>query len=393
MTNIIYADNQLYIEASVDRWQLVSTELNTPTTLLVATAEGLTAHPVFVEARNLSSATLARTQVARVILGYAPESDAWRLGMLLIDGNTNAAVVDTLSMQWCELAAWSSGDLDNNIKTVAQALARLINRPFQFIEPYADTRVPAFSKPADLKLVDTPVFGQPIAAATPLPTIPLQSLPLDLDEWRITLDADGLKFVRPAHWWIRNFVRMLIYAVLFSLFIILATGTRNSGFARVEPNWLPNAGLFIAIVLFGQLVLIGLKILRSNAVVIDTFKREVYSHGLVFPFVNWRVPFEAIDYVVLSQTAAKPQGRPNREAAMNIQQDVWIHVASGEDFYEIAEIEEIEGRSHAWDSVRRHDNQPIRRRLQLAEYDTPAHHAAIHIAERIGVPLYLDIRS
>jgi hypothetical protein len=77
---------------------------------------------------------------------------------------------------------------------------------------------------------------------------------------------------------------------------------------------------------------------------------------------------------------------------MNIEQDIWIHAASGDDFYEIVTVEEVAGKSYNWDNIRRHDHHAIRRQLFLAEYDTPAHHAATHIAERVGVPLYLDIR-
>lgn len=387
MNNSISADNHLQINYSPESWQLVSTELETPTTLLRATPEGLFAHPVFVEARNLPGATLFPAQIARVILGYAPESEAWRLGMLLVE--STGTKLDTLSMQWCELAKWETGtDLNGETRVASQSLARLINRPFQFIEPHAPSRVPAFSETP----VSTGSVSEDVDKTIDLPLVPLQKLPISVKDSRLVLTGEGVMFEHSTAWWVRNFVRMLIYAVAFVLFVVLAIGTQSNGFASVEPDWLPMAGLGIAVVIFGNILWLGAKLLKASTVVVDTQRREIYNQGIIFPFVNWRVGFDAVDFIVISQTPAKPQGRPSRDAPMNIEQDVWIHAASGDDFYEVMTVEEVVGKSYNWDNIRRHDHHAIRRQLFLAEYDTPAHHAATHIAERVGVPLYLDIR-
>jgi hypothetical protein len=76
---------------------------------------------------------------------------------------------------------------------------------------------------------------------------------------------------------------------------------------------------------------------------------------------------------------------------MRIGQDVWLHVFDGEKFYLLSVLVGVEGKSWVWEIVRQHAHHPIRRRLQLAEYDTPAHHAALQIADRIGVPTYVDL--
>lgn len=389
MNNSISAENQLQISYSAESWQLISTELDTPTTLLQATPEGLFAHPVFVQARNLPSATLSPAQIARIILGYAPENEAWRLGMLLLE-NTGTKL-DTLSMQWCELAHWKTGTyINGDMRVASQSLARLINRPFQFIEPHTKTRVPAFADPETQ--VASGMVSEDKDKTIDLPLVPLQKLPITVKDTRLVLTGEGIMFERATSWWLRSFVRMIVYAVVFVLFIILAIGSQSNGFAGVEPEWLPTAGIGIAVVIFANLLWLGNKLLRASNVVIDTHRREIYSQGIIFPFVNWRVAFDEIDFIVLSQTPAKSQGRPTRDAPMNIEQDVWIHAANGDKFYEILSVEDVTGKSYNWDNVRRHDHHSIRRQLFLAEYDTPAHHAATHIAERIDVPLYLDIQ-
>lgn len=399
--NHISADNHLTIQFSADNWQLMSTELATPTTLIRATPEGLIAHPYFAEVRDLPSATLAPAQIARVVLGWAPESAAWRLGLLLMD--SNATKVDTLSMQWCELAAWSDPELATNVKPACQALARMVNRPFQLIEPDGETRVPAFSRMNTAHQSEFSLSAaEPVAEtasvnalhtvpAEDYPVIPLMSLPIETDRWKLEHTADGVQWQRRSNWWMSYAGRIVIYTGVATLFILLGIGTQNNGFADVEPAWLPRVGLVIAGIIFLIIGWTVWQILSTSQVVIDTFKQEVYEKSVVLPFINWVVPFSEIDYVVLSQTQARPQGRRQRTDPMNIAQDVWIHIAQGDKFYEVVDLGNIEGRSLMWDNVRQHHHSAIRRSIELAEYDTPAHHAATHIAERVNVPFYLDI--
>ena len=399
--NQISADNHLNIQFSIDNWQLISTELTTPTTLITATPEGLITHPYFAEVRTLPSATLAPAQVARVVLGWAPETSAWRLGLLLID--SNATKMDTLSMQWCELAVWADPELMENTKHACQALARVINRPFQLIEPDGETRVPAFARMSsaprsEFSLSNTVAEDVPQPSdelnevlAEDYPVVPLMSLPLETLRWNLNLNADGVYWKRRSNWWLSYVGRILIYAVVAILFVLLGVGTQNNGFASVEPGWLPRIGLVIAGIIFLAILWTISQILRTSEVVVDTHKKEIYERSVLLPFVNWTVSFDKIDYVVLSQTQARPQGRRQRTDPMNIAQDVWLHIAQGDAFHEMVALGNVEGRSLMWDNVRRHHHNAIRRSVHLAEYDTPAHHAAFHIAERIGVPVYLDI--
>ena len=400
--NQITADNHLNIQFSVDNWQLISTELATPTILIRATPEGLLAHPYFGEVRKLPSATLAPAQVARVVLGWAPETSAWRLGLLLVD--SAATKMDTLSMQWCELASWADPELTGTVKQASQALARLINRPFQLVEPDGETRIPGFARMnsstrADFSLSTiapestpaSPVDTVSEVAVEDYPVIPLMGLPLETERWNLGLIGDGVQWKRRSNWWVSYAGRIFIYLVVAILFILLGIGTQNNGFAEVEPSWLPKVGLIIAGVIFLAIGWTIWQMLRTSEVVVDTFKQEVFERSVLLPFVNWTVSFSEIDFVILSQTQARPQGRRQRTDPMNIAQDVWLHLAKGETFYEMVALGNVEGRSLMWDIVRRHHHNAVRRPVHLAEYDTPAHHAALHIAERIGVPLYLDI--
>ena len=77
---------------------------------------------------------------------------------------------------------------------------------------------------------------------------------------------------------------------------------------------------------------------------------------------------------------------------MPITQHVWLHLYDGDTFRELVALDEVEGRSHAWDTVRSRQRKEGRRALDLARDDTPAHHAAQFIAETIGSTVWLDIQ-
>jgi hypothetical protein len=131
--------------------------------------------------------------------------------------------------------------------------------------------------------------------------------------------------------------------------------------------------------------------LSASAVVVDTLDRTIYNKGLVLPFINWRLTFDNLEYLLISQTPPQPQGRRRRTDPMGIAQEIWIHAFDGKNFFLIADLDTVEGKSWVWDAVRKHSHSHVRRGLQLAQYDTSAHHAALQIAEQIGVPIYLDL--
>jgi hypothetical protein len=399
-----------------------------------------------MNARALPAATVSPAQIMRVVLGWAPESHAWRLGMLLLDGA--ASKYDTTQMKWCELAEWQSEGAVEDImyaKHAGQLLARLINRPFQYIEPNTQSRVAVFAasrKSVPPTLADTQSdsdantmgdsshdshagymdMSASTASNTPLtatatssdlnddydengevlsvdehdeelnlPEIEPLTLPIQINHWKLSRAASGLRWQRVRSWWSINLGRLLLYGLLCILFLLLGIGSQTRGLADVEPTWLPLAGLGVGIILFGNLIRTIWGMLSASAVVIDTLDRTIYNKGLVLRFINWRLSFDNLEYLLITQTPPQPQGRRRRTDPMGIAQEVWIHAFDGENFFLIADLSTVEGKSWVWDAVRKHNRSHVRRGLQLAQYDTSAHHAALQLAEQIGVPIYLDL--
>jgi hypothetical protein len=247
-------------------------------------------------------------------------------------------------------------------------------------------------------LENTPIEDTPTSedeagiAEVEYPIIPLATLPLKIGARRLSLVADGVQWEYQSRWWVNHLGRIAVYTFVIALFLVLSIGTQRSGFAAVEPTWLPNAGLAVALFMLANLLYNLWQIVSASTVVVDTFNKQVYERGVFLPIIKWRVNFSEIDYVVLSQSPARAQGRPKHTAPMNIALEAWIHIGvTGGKFYQVADLETVEGRSWVWENVRRHTHHAIRRPVYLAEYDTPAHHAALHIAERLKLPLYLDL--
>ena len=145
----------------------------------------------------------------------------------------------------------------------------------------------------------------------------------------------------------------------------------------------------------GLLVVLALRsfwtVLTVSDVIVDTQAAEVRRQSRLSGSVRWRLPFASAAYVVVSQAAARPQGRRSG-GPMRTLQDVWLHLSDGARFWPIAEIEHVAGYSHDWERTRTRQNTKGRRRLESASYDTPAHHAARLMADAIGCDLWLVIR-
>jgi hypothetical protein len=94
---------------------------------------------------------------------------------------------------------------------------------------------------------------------------------------------------------------------------------------------------------------------------------------------------------VVSQTPARAQDNPKPFHPARTIQDVWIHLFDGQRFWLVARLEEVEGQSHNWETVRAEQSRRGRRPLVLAEYDTPAHHAAQLMAQTLHSEVWLDI--
>src|SRR5690606_10313660 len=161
------------------------------------------------------------------------------------------------------------------------------------------------------KAVETTV-DEPI-----LPDIAPLAPPLRFDGWRLMPMAAGVRWQRVRSWWLINFIRLLGLGTLSVLFLILGIGSKTRGLAEVDLAHLPDIGLFIGALLLITLMLSIWRLLRESATVVDTLQREVYEKGLLLPFINWRIPFDNIQYLLITQSSPRAQGRRRKDEPMN----------------------------------------------------------------------------
>ncbi|MBN2304278.1 MAG: hypothetical protein JXQ72_07375 [Anaerolineae bacterium] len=385
-TELIRTAHNLTIELGPTRWRLLNGPLSAA--LLDAHDGTLTCSPAFARARRLPETDpLQPVDVARVVVGWAPEHAAWHLGLLL------AAHPDhDYRPRWCGLASWPSGDAAEYAtpaRLAGQSLARILDRPFHLVPP---------PRPAPDSLDDTQPLEvtAPISAVTPElvaePDIAPRNAPLVFDDWRLVRVPQGYVWRRRAGWIMGQVIRgagMLIAAVLF---VALGIGTQTNGLASVSPGWLPWMGIAVAVVLVGQAGLLWWRALSAADVVFDLARGEVCRQGRLLGGARWRVPFNAIEYLLISQSPARPQGRSEAGDTMRLVQEVWLHIYDGVRFREIVALGSVEGQSAQWDRVRRSHKRKGRRRLWLRQLDTSAHHAARLLADALDTEVWLDIR-
>lgn len=432
----IHAAYHLTIELESDRWRLYNGAAQPdepPHPLLEARPEAIYCSPLFARARRISgNGRLELARVARVVVGWAPESRNWHLGLMLFpDGEGDR-------LRWCGLAHWPSGLVAEHEQTAVaagRALADVIGRPFRIVPPKQIALVePESPAPAEMPApAQTPApVAEPVASPAPEPVFaeaPLASEPaaapatppsanvsftaspygalgqspaalavtprtppFRFEEWQMIATRRGFGFQRPTRWLVTLMLRAGAYTVGALLFVMLGIGSLESGLAQVRPDWLPYVGLGVGAVL-GLLALVTWwRVLTVTDVVIDAQHREIRCRNRLSGSVRWRVPFDAVEYVLLSQTPARLRGRARPDRPAPILCDAWLHVYDGGRFWPVVDLVRVEGRSHAWSLVERLQAQRGRRVLDLAQYDTPAHHTALALAGALGAGVWVDVR-
>jgi hypothetical protein len=384
-TEIIRAAHHFTIELGATSWRLLNgaRDPGSPAEaapLFEAYPTHLVTAPAFARARHLpGDGHLSPQDVVRVVVGWAPESRNWHLGLLLATGGSRP--------QWCGLATWPSGqpaDFAGPAQQAGQALAHLINRPFQIV-PAPAPAIP-YPEPVPPPAVD------PLAVPLAAPDIAPHTPPFTFDAWTLLRVPRGYVWQRRARWLWNLVLRTLGLGVLTIFFVIMGTGAQNSGLASVNPSWLPAVGLVVALVIALNAVQNLWTLLNATDVLVDIHRREVRSQGRFLPRVRWQMPLDAIQYVLLSQTPSRAQGRKEAHQPMRTVQEVWLHVYDGRDFREVAALGQVEGQSENWDATRHAQKKKGRRQFWLRDYDTPAHHAARVMAEALNTDLWLDIR-
>ena len=393
----IHAAHDLTIEIDPLGWRLYNGaqhphQPNARIALVQATEQRIVCEPAFAQARQLPAPQLTPADVARVVVGWAPESRNWHLGLLLAARPENGHRV-----RWCGLASWPSGDEYSYMQEAYQAgraLAQLLGRPLHVIPAPSAPPVPV---PGDTQPVQATTPLEPLqpaqeTAATADETIPLRRLPFVFEAWTLERTQQGLLWRRRTRWVVTTLGKVLMLLVLVALYLVLGIGTQTSGIAPVEPWWLPWLGIAVG----GWLLYVAWRhvraLLRAQDVLIDLDAREVRAVGHFSGGERWQLPFDAVAYVLLSQTPAQAQGLRHKNEHTAITQDVWLHLADQDErFYEIVALEQVEGVCHHWDAVKVQQKTPGRRALHLRDYDTPAHHAARVLSEALNVPLWVDV--
>lgn len=390
---IIRAANNLTIEMGLDSWRLVNgTRHPDQPDQMVALFEvnngGIICSPGFSRARQIpGEGKLIPADIAQVVVGWAPESRNWRLGLLL------AAKPETgYKMKWCALASWPSGASTDHLSEARQAgqlLADLIDRPFHLI--------PAPPPPVN-PILDTQPFQatSQITVRDPLDELETQIQPQEppftFENWSFAAVPKGYVWQRQSQWLVRMMVRTIGFSLLALLFFALGLGSQTSGLAQVNPDWLPWLGVGVAVLMTLLALHSGWKLITVTDVVIDTTQREIRCQGRFRAKPLWSVPFGLVEYILVSQTPPHALGRKNKEQPMRISQDVWLHIYDGRRFWDIAELGRVEGKTHVWDTVRKLRKKNGRQPLRLAFLDTPAHHAARQMSQTIETAVWVDLR-
>jgi hypothetical protein len=366
--------SDLTIELDDTNWRLVQDfdGGKSMRTLVEADAEHVKFHDMFLQSHNLSAPLIDAERVARVVLGWTPESRNWQLGLFLTNNGSE--------LLWCELATFfasTPGATEASARSVGAALSHLLNIPFQVVDAN-------FSGD-----VTQPSMGTVRVSVRP---VALQPLPLEIGNWSLRPAAQGLVWQLSRGWRLRHGLRVLFFLAVSLIFIVLGYGALTSGLAPVTPEWLPFVSFGIALVL----IFSGLEnfwaLLTMRQIVVDEQRREIRGERVLVGIIDWRASFEEVEYLLLSQNQAQPQGRRNREDPMHISHDAWLHLYTRQGFQLMTEHEDVEGQSWQWELVRRRDAAQGRMQIDLSEYDTPLHHAVKHMADRLAVAAYIDIR-
>ena len=414
VTQAIHAAHNLTIELAPASWRLLNgaRQDENPAPLVNVDRRGITCSPAFTRARRIPhDGKLNPPDVARVVVGWAPESANWHLGFLL------AAQPDSgYKARWCGLASWPSGvpgDSMTDAKRAGQALARLIDRPLHLIpppqlvapqpvapQPVAPQPVSQTVSQAAARTAPAPADTQPLDVTAPMQPIPvvmapepsLQMPPFQFEDVVMRNSSRGYVWQYRGRWVVGTALRAVGLVTLAALFLILSVGTQTSDLAAVQPGWLPLLGLVVAVMLVFSSLHTFWRLLTVSDVVLETTAGEVRRRSRFWGHTRWRVPFGAVSYVLVSQAPARPQGRKRPGEPMRIAQDVWLHIYDGRRFWPVVALERVEGESANWETVRTRQKKQGRRPLSLADYDSPVHHAARVMANAIGTDVWLDIR-
>ena len=257
MSETIHAAHNLTIQLDSTAWRLFNGTRSPDhevTALLEAVPDAIRCTPTFAQARQLpNDGQLTPADVARVVVGWAPEVQSWHLGLML------AALPSTnFQTRWCGLASWPSGQAGEYrelARYAGQSLARLIDRPFYLIPPAEPVRVEIEETQPLQATARIDAVALPLTVEKAVEPIPLQAPPFDFDEWTMTATPRGFIWQRRGRGLLMSAARVIGFIVLAVLFLLLGIGSQTRGLAAVNPTWLPWLGIAVAAILGGMALL------------------------------------------------------------------------------------------------------------------------------------------
>lgn len=362
MSITLTAANDLFVEFDADRWLLFASGMTEPG--FVATQTRMHYATAFANARQLGSGGLTPEQVTMVVAGWSDEDSSWHLGLLLDAEFTQST---GRGGRWCELARWTTVS-GQDAEQAGRKLASLIGRPFRLVLP--DPSLAATAAIDSAKAKSAAVASQP--------------LPLTFGEWMVSEVMGGMEWARTGRWRRDQIIRGTFFGILTPVFGLLAFGAILSPYASVQPEWLPVIGVALSVVMLYNAITSFTSVLRSPVTSIDRRISIIRQTRRSSQKMN-QVPFEALEYGLITHSIVRKQvADPERLVAV---MEVWVHVYSPRrGFILICSSENVEG------FLLRGLDLTNRRPLDLNEINTPAHHAAAHLEEDIGIPFYAEER-
>jgi hypothetical protein len=411
MTTFYVADG-LVVFAEKDEWRLAVERSDSPTLFLAQRpAEVVRYHPEFGRARRLGSSDgeLPVTDIAEVVVGWSQADAAWHLGLLL-----SGPMATRRGGRWCALARWAGGFAEGmQARESGQHLAGLLGKRFRFVDA-PETPIPVggaepsdVSQEADTEPVQE-IWTQPGTLSEPAERVPAPppDLPLRMGNWRLRAIDIGYQWEHTGVWSLGVLWSVFGRIALGIAFVVVSVLTLQSPYAAVQPTLLPYAGVAIGAGLIVAALAYTMRLLRVEAVVVDTEERQVRRHLDLTSDVISCYEFDEIRAVVVTQIAQGGKQRGRNGQPDRMAHEAWLHLLldtpraepgkarefKPEDAYVIiGYVESTEGDViDAHFEGKRGARQP--RLLSARDATTPVGQAAILLADAIGVSAYIDQR-
>ncbi len=386
----IPAANNLYIQTDHGVWRLFTGQQIGQNTLplIEASNHGLVYQEAFARARNLRASPLPGNLIEMVIVGWAAEDASWHLGVLFAPDYARER-----GSRWCGLVRWpdQSAMIDSETARLSgEALAETLGKPFRFVQPEPAAAAPVFANLDDeaeatrrIQPVSSETFATPAVIAE-LPDVARLAPPITIGEWTLTEGHGGLIWQHSRAWRVETLGRMIVFGALAMLFGLLSAGELRTNFASVQPEWLPIVGLIVTVIMAANALFQAAGLLLTHSVEFDRHRRVIRFVRRPRGVIK-QVPFEKVENLLITHTNLKRVPVRSAESASTFDQiaaEVWLHITRDKgDFWEIGHVGQVEGRA-----VRMPAHMP-RHPLHLGEIDTPAHQAAVLLAETMEVPV------